>query len=260
MDNQTLSIMPKHGFGFVYCYTSPSGKKYIGKTKTTLKERAKENYKGYKGCTAFYNALQKYGYENFQVEILEEVPLERLIEAETQYIIDMNTTDPNVGYNIVTDYHEFLAAFNRIPVYSYDGKTGKFIEGFESTAEAERTMGVYRGSIRRILNVPNHHVRGRLWRTEKFEQVQIIPNNQQPNTKPVFRYDPLTGEFLQAYTSIREAAKITGFDRKTISDQVARKAKREKKYIFRDFKVDNLYNESSTTIHCGVDSSESKQE
>jgi len=63
---------------------------------------------------------------------------------------------------------------------------------------------------------------------------------------------------LQAYASIREAAKITGFDRKTISDQVALKAKRERKYIFRDFKVNNLYDESSTTIPCGVESSDSK--
>ena len=58
MDNQTLSIMPKHGFGFIYCYTSPSGKKYIGKTKTSLKTRAENNQRGYKGCTAFYNAIQ----------------------------------------------------------------------------------------------------------------------------------------------------------------------------------------------------------
>lgn len=260
MDNQTLSIMPKHGFGFVYCYTSPSGKKYIGKTKTTLKTRAEANQRGYKGCTAFYNAIQKYGYENFEVEILEEVPLEILTEAETQYIIDLDTTNPDKGYNIITDYHKFLAAFNRIPVYSYDGTTGKFIEGFSSTAEAERAMNVYRGSIRRVLNIPQHHVRNRLWRTEKFDSVEIIPNNIQPNTKPIFRYDPITGEFLQAYSSIREAAKQTGFDRKTISDQVALKAKRERKYIFRDFKVDNLYNESSTTIPSGVDSSESKQE
>ena len=50
MDNQKLSIKPRNGYGFVYKYTSPSGKIYIGKTKTTLKERAKNNAKGYKGC------------------------------------------------------------------------------------------------------------------------------------------------------------------------------------------------------------------
>lgn len=258
MDNQTLSIMPKHGFGFIYCYTSPSGKKYIGKTKTSLKTRAEYNQRGYKGCTAFYNAIQKYGWDNFQVEILEEVPLEVLLEAETQYIIDMDTTNPQKGYNIITDYHKFLSALNHIPVYSYDGQTGEYLERFNSIAEAEREMNVYRGSIRRIINDPIHHVRGRLWKTEKFDKVEIIPNNIQSNTKSIYRYDPITGEFLQEYASIREAAKITGFDRKTISDQVARKAKRERKYVFRDFKVKNLYDESSTTIPSGVGSSESK--
>lgn len=260
MDNQTLNIMPKHGFGFIYCYTSPSGKKYIGKTKTTLKTRASHNQRGYKGCTAFYNAIKKYGWENFQVEILEEVPLEILQEVETEYIIDMDTTNPQKGYNIVTTYYKFLASLRQIPVYSYDEFTGKFIQKFDSIAEAERQMKVYRGSIRRILNDPNHHVRNRLWKTEKFDYVEVVENNVQPNKKEIYRYDPITGNFLQSYSSIREAAKITGFDRKTISDQVAQKAKKEKKYIFRDFKVDNLYDGSSTTIPSGVNSSELKQE
>lgn len=260
MDNQTLNIMPKHGFGFIYCYTSPSGKKYIGKTKTTLKTRAKDNQKGYKGCTAFYNAIQKYGWNNFQVEILEEVPLEILQEVETEYIIKFDTVNPDKGYNIVTTYYNFLASLKQIPVYSYDQNTGQFLEKFESIMQAERTMKVYRGSIRRILNDPRHHVRNRLWKTEKFDKVTIVQNNIQPNTKIVYRYDPITGNYLQSYSSIRQAARITGFDRKIISDQIALKAKKEKKYIFRDFKVDNLYDGSSTTIPSGVDSSESKQE
>ena len=84
MDDQKLSVKPRNGYGFIYCYTSPSGKKYIGKTKTSLKERAKNNAKGYKGCPVFYNAIQKYGWENFEVEILEEVPLDVIDDAEVE--------------------------------------------------------------------------------------------------------------------------------------------------------------------------------
>ena len=65
MDNQKLSIKPHNGYGFVYKYTSPSGKIYIGKTKTTLKERAKNNGNGYLNCTIFFRAIQKYGFEKF---------------------------------------------------------------------------------------------------------------------------------------------------------------------------------------------------
>ena len=259
MDNQTLSIKPKYGYGFIYCYTSPSGKKYIGKTKTDLKTRAKKNFVGYKGCVAFYNAIQKYGWENFEVEILEECPIEVLLEAETQYILDMDTTNPDKGYNIVTDYYEFLATLKKIPVYSYDGETGIFIEKFDSISDAERAMGVYRGSIRRIINSPTHHVRNRLWKTEFFQSVPIVKNNVQATSKKVYQYDPKTGDFLKEFSSIREAARQTGYDRNTIMLQVAEREKRHSKYLFRGYKVNNLFDESSTTIPCGVDSSESKK-
>ena len=259
MDNQKLSIKPRYGYGFVYCYTSPSGKKYIGKTTTDLKTRAKKNAVGYKGCIAFYNAILKYGWENFTVEILEECPIEILLEAETQYIIDLDTVNPEKGYNIVTKYIDFLSTLKKIPVYSYDGETGLFIEKFDSISAAERAMHVYRGSIRRIINDPIHHVRNRLWKTEKVEQVPVIKNNIQSTSKKVYQYDPKTGELIGEFNSIREAAKITNYDRGTIKLQVDEKEKKYSKYLFRGYKVNNLYDESSTTILNGVGSSESKQ-
>lgn len=249
MDNQKLSVKPHNGYGFIYCYTSPSGKKYIGKTKTSLKERAKNNAKGYKGCSAFYNAIQKYGWDNFEVEILEEVPLDVIDDVEVEYILEYNTSNKEKGYNIVTDRQEFVRIFNQIPVYSYDGNTGEFIEGFENVSDAERTMGVYRGSIRRILNDSLHHVKNRLWKTEKFDKVEVIKNNNQPTSLTVYIYDAKTGDFLQEFASVREAARETGYNRSTIQEQLTKDViNRAKKYIFRYFKVDNLFNESSTTI------------
>lgn len=56
----------------VYKYTSPSGKSYIGQTSTDRQNREGKNGLYYKQCTAFYNAILKYGLENFQYEILEK--------------------------------------------------------------------------------------------------------------------------------------------------------------------------------------------
>lgn len=259
MDNQILSIKPKVGYGFIYCYTSPSGKKYIGKTTTTLKERAGHNAVRYKGCPAFYNAIKKYGWQNFTVKILIEEPIATLLQAESQYIVDLDTTNPDKGYNIITKYIEFLANLKKIPVYSYDGETGKFIEKFNSIADAERAMQVYRGSIRRIINDNNHHVRNRLWKTEYYDQVPIIKNNVQKTSKMIYQYDPKTGDYIATFSSIRQAARITGYDRNIIIKQVRQEEKKHTKYLFRSFKVNNLYDESSTTILNGVDSSESKE-
>lgn len=58
--------------GTIYKYTSPSGKVYIGQTVNSQEQRAKKG-EGYKGCPAFYRAIQKYGFENFLYEVLEEV-------------------------------------------------------------------------------------------------------------------------------------------------------------------------------------------
>jgi hypothetical protein len=54
---------PKENYGFIYKYTSPYGKSYIGQTTRSLKERAKTaNGIGYSCCTYFFNAIQKYGF------------------------------------------------------------------------------------------------------------------------------------------------------------------------------------------------------
>ena len=58
-------------------HTSPKGKSYIGITKNTNK-RFGTNGNGYKNQPKFWNAIQKYGWENFTHEIIEDnLPLNR---------------------------------------------------------------------------------------------------------------------------------------------------------------------------------------
>ena len=85
---------PKEGYGYIYKYTSPSGKNYIGQTKYSLEKRSQKNGIGYKKCRAFYTAIQKYGFENFRWEILEECVLEDLDKKEAYYISLYNTLGP----------------------------------------------------------------------------------------------------------------------------------------------------------------------
>lgn len=82
----------------LYCHTSPSGKKYFGITKNPL--RRWQNGYGYKRNKHFYNAIQKYGWENFTHEILiSGLSWEAACELEEQHIADYKTYLYEYGYN-----------------------------------------------------------------------------------------------------------------------------------------------------------------
>lgn len=80
-----------------------NGHQYIGITSTNPPEkRWGSNGINYKPCIKFYNAIKKYGWENFKHEILEEnLTREEAQKAEKFYIKEFNTLSPN-GYNLTT--------------------------------------------------------------------------------------------------------------------------------------------------------------
>lgn len=84
----------------VYKHTTPSGKCYIGITRQRLTKRWK-NGQGYKGCTAFFRAIEKYGWENISHEILAEgLTEEDACTEEQKYIKLFRSADPAYGYNL----------------------------------------------------------------------------------------------------------------------------------------------------------------
>lgn len=78
-----------------------NNKVYIGQTIQNPKDRWK-NGKGYKTCISFNNAIEKYGWENFEHIILEqgEWTQEEANNKEKIYIEKYDSTNPLKGYNI----------------------------------------------------------------------------------------------------------------------------------------------------------------
>lgn len=84
----------------VYKHTSPSGKVYIGITKQKPQKRF-ANGIGYKGCPRFWNAIQKYGWDQFSHEVLAEGLCKNAAEAEEIRLIKLyKSNQRNLGYNI----------------------------------------------------------------------------------------------------------------------------------------------------------------
>lgn len=84
----------------VYKHTSPSGKSYIGLTCQGMERRARKG-EGYKECSAFYNAIQKYGWDNFSHDVLEDhLSFEEACEKERRYIAEYQSLTSQNGYNL----------------------------------------------------------------------------------------------------------------------------------------------------------------
>lgn len=87
---------------FIYLYQNKINLKvYVGQTKNIRsryyqhKNIAKSNYNH-----PFYNALRKYGLDNFDMIKLEEVPDNEIDDAEVAWIKCFNSTNRDYGYNI----------------------------------------------------------------------------------------------------------------------------------------------------------------
>lgn len=96
----------------IYMHRNKSnGKVYIGQTCQKPNQRW-QNGKGYEKCVLFYNAIQKYGFDGFDHEILFEVETkEEADEKEIEMIAYYDSTNRDKGYNLteggqgISGYH-----------------------------------------------------------------------------------------------------------------------------------------------------------
>ncbi len=90
--------------GLIYCFThKESGKKYVGQTVfPTMDKRLKEHINDCKRKKSkFHKYLNKYGFDGFDLDILETVhDNTTLDDREDYWIRTYNTVDRNVGLNL----------------------------------------------------------------------------------------------------------------------------------------------------------------
>lgn len=87
---------------FVYIHKlKTDGRVYVGQScSKSLMERSGSNGHRYKSCTKFYNAIQKYGWDNFEhIVIADDLSLEEANNLEAELIQKYNSI--NNGFNLV---------------------------------------------------------------------------------------------------------------------------------------------------------------
>lgn len=212
--------------GYIYLIENKiNGKKYVGQTSRSLEERWKEH------CTEYlkrefekrplYDAIKKYGLENFSISLLEEVELPNLCEREI-YWINFYNTYYGEGYNATLggDGRSFVNEEKIIEIYNI----------FQNKKEVQRLLGYDCKTIKKVLDKNNI----------KIKQNELI--NQEKLGKKISAYS-LNGELIKSFPSqisagkwIIEIGKTKIKDLKKLSYVIGRAAKgldnRKKAYGF----------------------------
>ena len=158
----------------VYMHESPSGKRYVGITKTSLKKRWGSGH-GYKNNPYFWRAIQKYGWKNIKHKIIAEgLSKEDACKMEIDLISKLNLTDAEFGYNI-RQGGDLPTEHLCKRVYMYDSNTGCFIQEFSSIADAESYFGKPdANTIGKICKDNCYRTCfGYLWRDKQYEKIDV---------------------------------------------------------------------------------------
>ena len=213
---------------YIYMYTAPNGKKYVGQTRTSLEKRRKDDYgTGYVGSPCFWNAIQYFkGLSNFTCEILEEVSDDEIDEREKYWINKENSLVPN-GYNIDKGGQ---GQHNTKPVDQYNLK-GEKINSFPSIQSAADVNNCHISAILNVLSGRCRQAHGYYW-TYKDQPLIILPDKK-PHRKYIYQYD-LEGNIIKEFESARNADRFYGLPMGTCASCANKNKSRKRvgEYIF----------------------------
>lgn len=174
----------------IYRHISPSGKVYIGITKKSPKVRWAYGH-GYKNCTIFKAAINKYGWNNIKHEIL----FTNLEESRAKKLeIDLIRHYKNLGisYNITNGGDGHLGC-SWIPSNETKELWSKQRKGRKLTKEWKDKI--------------SESTKGRKLSRDVIEKG--VAASKKVCSKPVLQFS-MNGEFIKEWPSMKEAARALG--------------------------------------------------
>lgn len=165
-----------------------NGKLYIGKTSNSIEERWDEHIRDSRKerCEKrpLYDAFNKYGIDNFQIEEIEQVENDEIASQREIYWIDKLRT--YIGFDDCNGYNATL------------GGDSKRYYNYKELADAYLELGTIR-AVAKKFNCDVSTVR----KACQENNVSIITNHRQKGVKRI----SLDGQEIKEYSSLTEAAK-----------------------------------------------------
>jgi len=164
----------------IYLITNLTNKKrYVGKSKN-IENRWKQHKKLNDGYRPSYlqSAFLKEGIENFSFEVWEECILEKLNEREKFWIKELETRNPEFGYNLTkggdggdTFYIQSEEKQNELrKIFSENSKKYNTIK-YLQTDRAEQSRKPHRKKL-------GQNAKGKTWQWNEEKRKNYIPSNK----------------------------------------------------------------------------------
>lgn len=211
---------------FIYVHKNKINEmKYIGMTCRNPKIRFGKEGKNYKNSPRFFNAIKKYGWNNFEHIILfGGLSKKEAEEKEKELIKSYKTTEREFGYNIAKGGN---GGNNKkvSKIKKYDLK-GNLIQIYENATEAALSVKGNRSCITHCckMNKNQYKYKNFMW---CYENQEITSPYKRSNSKRIFQY-ALNEKFLKCFDSINDAAKEVNGD----VSAIARCANHQQKYAY----------------------------
>ena len=178
--------------GYIYCITNKiNQKKYIGKTLNTVECRWKEHLKDYKRRKyekrALYDAMNKYGVENFECETIGEFPDNILEEMEQKFIGEYNTY--HYGYNLTI-------GGDGKQLYDHDRIIEHYVNNDVTMVETSVKFNCSVDTVKYILD--KHNIPKRSQREKRFGNCKL--------PKQIDYFD-IDGNFVRTFNSVSDAGR-----------------------------------------------------
>lgn len=131
--NDSISLKNKAAV-YIYQYIGNKSKIYIGSTYNINQRIKQHRYSvknGHRTCPKFFNYIEKYGWDNFRLGILEYIN-----------IYDLNIKDKYEIKSVILDREQYY--LNKINPSLDINKTAGSTLGYKHTEEMRKTMGLQR--------------------------------------------------------------------------------------------------------------------
>ena len=192
------------GNGIIYMIKNKvNDKVYIGQTRVSLKERMRHHFSKWETCSKLKKAIETLGIENFEYNILEEIPVSKLNEREVFYIKKYNSVKN--GYNC----KEGNSRFRGRKIHSIKNLEPYVIQDYKNRIPIETIANKYNIAITSIYNILDRN------------NIEKGYNKGGFNSKAKIKIDQLIYLLSLGYSNPK-IAKILGVNRSSVRRMILR--------------------------------------